>query len=344
MVKRWRRRSIHHKLDALEAGGARCDLVREVGSLRTVVLSDMHRGAGGDASDDFRGSAETYIRALDYYFNEGYDLVALGDCEELWEAPWIPIRDAYPEVYAQERRFLDAERYIRVYGNHDLNWQTEALVAAGLHDALPGVRVHEAAFLSVTDGGSALGTIVLVHGHQGTILSDYFSSFARLAVRHLWSNIQRWTHAAQPTPSTNYELLRTHDVAMRDWAAARANTILISGHTHRAIFSAPEVDRWLEAAVAEANAQGDAARGGELFDVTKKVAGLRPRNLPGEPVIEKPCYFNAGCCIARKDRRLDAIELADGQIRLVKWAEGDAAPRRARHRTADLRAVLGACG
>lgn len=344
MINRLRRRSIRHKLDRLVDTGHRYHLKRSVGDLRIVILSDMHKGTGADEADDFRGAADTYVQSLRHYFDDGYELVVLGDGEELWETSWSRVHEAYARVYAEERRYLEAGRYWRIYGNHDLAWQTADRVQADLQSALPGVDVFEAIDIAVDDEGSALGTLLLVHGHQGTILSDYFAPVARLAVRHLWANVQRVLRAEQPAPSNDYELLRAHDMAMRDWAAARPGTVLISGHTHRAIFHAPEVDTWLQEELAAACAVGDRGRAEALVTVNKKVSGLKPRRLPGTDSTEKPCYFNSGCCLARPDRHLDAIELADGQIRLVKWCEGDRAPRRARHRTADLRAVLAACG
>ena len=40
--------------------------------------------------------------------------------------------------------------------------------------------------------------------------------------------------------------------------------------------------------------------------------------LPGE----KPCYFNTGCC-SFSDGSITAIEMADGEIRLVRWRGPD---------------------
>jgi len=39
-----------------------------------------------------------------------------------------------------------------------------------------------------------------------------------------------------------------------------------------------------------------------------------------------PCYFNTGCC-AFEDGDVTGIEIADGDIRLVRWPDDDDSPR-----------------
>src|SRR4029078_1358031 len=49
-----------------------------------IIFSDQHKGAKNGA-DDFMICEPNYLAALDYYYDKGYLLIALGDCEELWE-------------------------------------------------------------------------------------------------------------------------------------------------------------------------------------------------------------------------------------------------------------------
>src|SRR6058998_3169872 len=49
-----------------------------------IIFSDQHKGAKNGA-DDFMLCEPNYLAALDYYFENGYFYIALGDCEELWE-------------------------------------------------------------------------------------------------------------------------------------------------------------------------------------------------------------------------------------------------------------------
>ncbi|HTN05276.1 hypothetical protein [Agriterribacter sp.] len=41
----------------------------------------------------------------------------------------------------------------------------------------------------------------------------------------------------------------------------------------------------------------------------------------------KPSYFNSGCCCF-SDGDITGIEIEAGEIRLIKWKMGDAAPQR----------------
>ncbi len=51
---------------------------------RFIIFSDHHKGTR-DLADDFRLAEKNYLAALKHYFDHGYTLICLGDCEELWE-------------------------------------------------------------------------------------------------------------------------------------------------------------------------------------------------------------------------------------------------------------------
>ena len=81
----------------------------------------------------------------------------------------------------------------------------------------------------------------------------------------------------------------------------------------RAVGAAPEVDAlWMSEQTAEAV------------------------SLPGRT----PCYFNSGCC-SYSDGSITAIEIADREIRLVRW-EHAAEPKRVVLFSAQLADVLAA--
>src|SRR5436309_12883017 len=48
-----------------------------------IIFSDQHKGSKNGA-DDFMLCEPNYLAALDYYFQEKYFFISLGDCEELW--------------------------------------------------------------------------------------------------------------------------------------------------------------------------------------------------------------------------------------------------------------------
>src|SRR5687768_12625975 len=49
-----------------------------------IIFSDEHKGVR-DLADDFRLAEKNYLTALDYYYNNNFHFINLGDCEELWE-------------------------------------------------------------------------------------------------------------------------------------------------------------------------------------------------------------------------------------------------------------------
>ena len=59
-----------------------------------ALFSDLHLGDGGN-SDLFRDNEETMICALEYYKENGYSIILMGDIEELWQFNFIEIYEKY---------------------------------------------------------------------------------------------------------------------------------------------------------------------------------------------------------------------------------------------------------
>ena len=53
-------------------------------SSRIVIMSDCHRGQGNGA-DNFLPNSMIFQGALEYYWQNGYTYIELGDGDELWE-------------------------------------------------------------------------------------------------------------------------------------------------------------------------------------------------------------------------------------------------------------------
>ena len=301
----------------------------ELTDMRMAVLSDLHKGQR-DRADDFQICEHTYRAAADHYWLEEFELLLLGDIEELWECRPNPVIREYEDVLLSEQRFADASparRYKRFVGNHDDLWYYPDEVRKHLAPYIDGNPVIEGLRLKVRDQGDLLGELFLVHGHQGTLESDRFAGLSALVVRYVWRPIQRLFNIRSSTPSNNFVLRAKHELAMYSYAEQQSGMVLIAGHTHhpvweglsleqametqRAIGPTPEVDpRWMSEQTAEAVP------------------------LPGR----KPCYFNSGCC-SYSDGSITAIEIADGEIRLVRW-EPSPAPNRVVLFSADLAGVL----
>jgi len=59
---------------------------------RLIIMSDMHRG-DGTGSDDFAHNSLIYKCALDYYLENGFTYIELGDAEEMGPDVRCPMSD-----------------------------------------------------------------------------------------------------------------------------------------------------------------------------------------------------------------------------------------------------------
>lgn len=309
----------------------------DAASARYVIFSDHHKGTR-DRADDFRRNERAYNAALAYYFAEGYTLVELGDVEELWKDRAGRVIEKYKRSLELSAQFERANRYLRFWGNHDDAWSFEGRVRRHLHPVYgPQLRVHEALRLRITDGGRELGHLFFLHGHQGTGASDRFSGFSRLVVRFVWRPLQRLFNFSLNTPATSWVLRERHNIALHGWAARQGRLVLVAGHTHRPVFlsrtRAEQVVEELAAAwkrleeepentdlrrtVAELSAELEWVRG---QDEDEK----GPEGEAGG--VKRPCYFNTGCC-CYLDGDITGLEIADGELRLVRWPDDKKNPK-----------------
>ncbi len=299
---------------------------------RYVFFSDVHRGAG-DNADDFKRTKAAYDLALFYYLQNGYTLVLGGDVEELWENAPDPVIKTYPPTFRMEAQFFQQGRYLRLWGNHDKDWHKPREVAKHLQPSYgdqPVLKVHESVLIRVSDQGQVLGTLFLVHGHQGTLESDYLSWIARPIVRYIWRPFQNLTKKSLNSPAHDWTLARGLDQWLYDWVSPRPKMVLIAGHTHHPVFlSQPDAARLQghievkrsEVALDPAN-EHLKRQLDELYDRQSWVKTRSPQ--PAAPVTapadaRKPCYFNTGCC-CYSDGTITGLEIVGGLIRLVRWS------------------------
>jgi hypothetical protein len=307
----------------------------EIEDARLAIVSDLHKGAR-DGADDFLRCERAYHAALAQYLERGFTLCVIGDCDELWENHPPEVLDAYRDTLALEAEFHALGRYQRFWGNHDDLWRYPAQVAKHLHAQFPELRVHEALRIRLLREGGIAGELFLVHGHQGTLESERFSWFSRLVVRYIWRPLQRRLNMASSTPARDYDLRQRHDSAMFSWARLQpTRPILIAGHTHRPVFgtSRPQPPRRRADSVvatelegARAEAEPDRERIAALRSELELIRAEQRRGGPPPLPIEPPCYFNTGCC-SFGDGDITGLEIADGEIRLVRWIDDEDQPR-----------------
>lgn len=295
---------------------------------RYIIFSDVHKGDRETGSDDFQRNEMIYCYALQYYLDHDYRLILNGDIEEGWEADYLAIIEAYESsAFRMEREFSrqGESHYIRIYGNHDLDWADPQKVKEHLAPVLGPIQVYPAAFLG--------DRIFIAHGHQGDPHSDQGAGCSRLAVRHLWRPLQHFLGLMSNRAAENNLIRRDRDRLLYEWAKAN-RLLLIAGHTHRPMFqsfsktyqlklirdklieqlrstSDPYLLFLLPAAIERITRIIDAST--EELEKDKEISRIEDNPLP--------CYFNDGCCVHTNG--ITGVEIDQGEIRLVKWEVSD---------------------
>lgn len=321
---------VHASLDRLlvlarkEKGKRIARVHAELTKARFIIFSDQHKGAK-NGSDDFMPAEASYLGALEYYYGNGYTLISLGDEEELWENLPGAVRDNNPLTIASQQRFVDQDRFYKVFGNHDLYWHHDPLGWFQLKKMYGRpVPVYEAIWLQLQHNGQCL-PVLLTHGHQGDGQSDgnWFSAWF---VSRIWAPLQAYLGINPNTPAVHNQLKTLHNQFMYAWSNRPGHPILITGHTHQPVFASLTLLEKLYRQLETARQQGDQAA------VTQLELAIRDRSHEAAPANLRfshlqPVYFNTGCCCFA-DGDITGIEMADGKIRLVKWQGQEGAIRR----------------
>lgn len=194
---------------------------------RYVILSDLHKGDRTRGSDEFQINEALYCQALEHYLGQDFRLVLNGDIEEGWKSRYEDILAAYEHsAFALEREFVrrGPGHYLRIYGNHDMDWADPAQVDRHLRPLLGPVQVHAAVVLGER--------LMITHGHQGDLDADRLAWISRHFVRHLWKPIQRLLDFSPRRAARNNVLALKREKLLSLWARAH-RVLLIAGHTHR---------------------------------------------------------------------------------------------------------------
>ncbi len=246
---------------------------------KIIIMSDCHRGQG-NAGDNFMANQAVCFGALEYYFQNDFTYVELGDGDELWENRQLKvIAEVHSDIFWMLSKFYERNRLYMIYGNHDIvkrrkgymNQHCNCYYCESSHkelSLLPDINVLEGLILRRKGGTEEM---LLAHGHQGDFLNDTLWPLARFLVRYFWRRMEL-IGFLDPTGSGRPRKAKER-VEKRLVAYTKArNRILIAGHTHRPVFSQPE-------------------------------EGL---------------YFNTGSCV--HPRCITCIEIEHNEISLIKWS------------------------
>jgi len=210
---------------------------------KLILIGDCHRGIASWA-DDFADNQHLYYCALKHYDRLGFTYIELGDGDDLWEnREFWRIRRTYNQIFDLLRRLYSKERFHLIAGNHDnerLDPKTAERTLFEYCDErngkklplFPGIPVREGIKLTHARSGNS---ILLVHGHQGSLIDDRWWKVGRFWVRHVWRPLQ-FLGVNDPTrPARNFRRREKVERRLTDWVRTHRH-MLIAGHTHRPSF------------------------------------------------------------------------------------------------------------
>ncbi|WP_252229992.1 metallophosphoesterase [Clostridium sp. ZBS15] len=250
---------------------------------KIVLISDMHRGDGGNA-DSLRPNKNIYKAALGYYLKDDFNLIEIGDGDELWKNKnCIDIAYNYDDIFKILNKFNAKKRLYLLYGNHDMvkakpNFipkQEKLLAQIGynfgkeLVKLYNNIQFHEGLVLRYTPMNK---DILVFHGHQVDFMNCELWKISRFLVRYVWRILEGFAGFKAPvSPANNYGKGSKIDEILEK-TARKEKRMLICGHTHHDVF----------------------------------------------PEAGKGLYFNDGCCVFPST--ITTIEIVEGQIYLIKWS------------------------
>ena len=224
-----------------------------------IIFSDQHKG-NRNGADDFKQAETNYLEALSYYNDNDFCFINLGDSEELWENSIWKVKKYNKATFEAEKKFLKNNNYVKIFGNHDLYWDTGLFSYWHLKSMFgEKVKVYEGVILETTvnrpqttasrsnnnDNNKSVVTlattetidysplpiahspltIFLTHGHQGDAQSDG-NWFSKFFVAYIWAPLQSLLCINPNTPANNNEKKTLHNMIMYDWSAAQKDMLL----------------------------------------------------------------------------------------------------------------------
>jgi len=178
---------------------------------KVIIISDLHLGLK-DGADQFKQCKQTLLFALKQYANQGYELIILGDCFELWEQDNIyEIVKTYNHLFTYiKNNYLN---YYIIAGNHDkkiLNCDiTKTILTKNIYQSIK------------------CNNILITHGHKGEIEIPLARQFIKLLG---WLQNKNYL-GVRDLPRTANDVSRKHCNNLYE-AQAELGINLICGHTH----------------------------------------------------------------------------------------------------------------
>ncbi|MDK2866308.1 MAG: hypothetical protein PWP38_623 [Clostridiales bacterium] len=210
---------------------------------KLIFFSDVHRG-DNSLSDEFAHNQNLYFFALKHYYANGFTYVEVGDGDELWEhSKFEVIRYAHSDVYILLRLFFDQQRFIMLYGNHNIAFKHQHHIEQMLFSfydeytlftdrLFPNIKVHEGGVFHHVESDRE---IFVVHGHQGDFINDQVWPIMKFLNRHFWRYLHVVGFHNPASPAKNAHKRHKIERNYNKWLALN-DKLLIAGHTHRPKF------------------------------------------------------------------------------------------------------------
>jgi predicted phosphodiesterase len=296
----------------------------DIASGKMIIFSDQHKGTRNGA-DDFLMCEQNYLEALEYYYQNGFHFIDLGDCEELWENMVISVKKEQKPAFEKEKKFIPNNALIKIFGNHDLYWKNDPFAPLMLKEIYgTQLPIYEGVVLQTEIKGKQLN-IFCTHGHQGDAVSDG-NWFSKFFVSKVWGPLQSYLKINPNTPAYDDHLKTVHNQIMYEWSAQQKDLLLITGHTHQPAFeSLTHIERLYRQLLFARQVKDE----GIIESLQKEIAfrKFEYTNVSEDYLKLKPTYFNSGCCCF-SDGDITGIEIAEGNLRLIKWSAKKNIPER----------------
>jgi predicted phosphodiesterase len=288
----------------------------DIATGKIIIFSDQHKGARNGA-DDFMICEPNFLTALDYYYQNGFHYIGLGDCEELWENTVLSIRKEQKPSFEKEKKFISGNAFIKIFGNHDLYWKNDPLAPLMLKDIYgTSVPIYEGVVLQTIVNNKTIN-IFCTHGHQGDAVSDG-NWFSKFFVSRIWAPLQSYLNINPNTPAYDANLKTIHNSIMYDWSAQQKDLFLITGHTHQPVFeSLTHIERLYRQLLFARQVNDEAMIASLQKEI--EIRKFEYTHISEDYLKLIPTYFNSGCCCF-SDGVITGLEIADGALRLIKWS------------------------
>lgn len=209
---------------------------------RFVIMSDCHRGVG-NWGDNFLKNESIYSAALNFYYQNDFTYIELGDGDELWENRCMKeIITTHADIFELLSRYFKEHRLYMLCGNHDnIKKKQKFLQCCNEYycesqccylPLMPGLCVNESLILKNRISGHS---IFLVHGHQGDLLNDTFWKLSRFLVRYIWRPLELFALNDPTSAAKNSTKKSAVEQRLSAWSSKHSQ-MLIAGHTHRPSF------------------------------------------------------------------------------------------------------------